>query len=166
LDCIKSVFVHEGGAREAIIKLKYEGVRVLRNWLIEELAMFAREQELNQASAIVPVPLHINRLRERGYNQAQLLAKGLAEKLNLPLGDKWLGRSRVTRTQVGLSGTERTQNVVGAFTWQTHPLKNHTILLVDDVCTTGATLNACAATLKTAGAGAVWALTVTRELGN
>jgi ComF family protein len=165
LDCVKSVFVHEGGAREAVLKLKYEGVRALREWLNEELATTARYYGLHNAAAIVAVPLHPNRKRERGYNQAEILAQDLAEKLNLPLGEGWLVRSRLTRTQVGLNGTERRVNVEGAFSWQTAPLKNHTILIVDDVCTTGATLNACASALKSAGAGAVWALTVTRELG-
>jgi ComF family protein len=164
LDGVRSVFRHENGARQAVLKLKYKGVSSLSNWLVSEMAGAMQRYYLEKPDAIIPVPLHISHLRKRGYNQAGVLAKGLSKYLGYSLCENKLIRTRETRSQVGLDGRGRAANVSGAFSWRGEALKGASILLVDDVCTTGATLNECARVLKHAGANRVWSLTVTREM--
>jgi hypothetical protein len=113
-----------------------------------------------------PVPLHAERHRERGFNQSQLLAATLARHAGLPLDVKGLVRTRATAPQVGLGFHERKTNVDRAFHWQGERLLSTRVLLIDDVCTTGATLEACASALRDAGAGAIWALTLARPFEN
>lgn len=115
-------------------------------------------------SMVMPVPLHPARVRRRGYNQALLLAREMARRVDLPLHEKALIRHRDTPSQVGLSRSERRQNVHDAFTCTTTDVAGGHILLVDDVLTTGATLEACAAALLGAGAATVWAITLARAL--
>jgi ComF family protein len=105
------------------------------------------------------VPLHRSRLKKRGFNQAELLARGVAEKIKAPVSDT-LEAVRSTRDQVELSAAQRRANVAGAYS-ATAPVCG-TILLVDDVFTTGATMSACAATLLRAGATEVHALSLCR----
>jgi ComF family protein len=109
--------------------------------------------------AVVPVPLHRSRLRKRGFNQAELLARGVAEKMKATVSDT-LEVVRSTRDQVELSAAQRRANVAGAYS-ATKPLRGK-ILLVDDVFTTGATMSACAASLVRAGAKEVHALSLCR----
>jgi ComF family protein len=163
LDKVRSAYLHTGKAREAVLKLKFKGVSSLANTLAKELVLTARQYGLDHAVGITAVPLHPQRLRERGYNQAGLLAKALSESLEIELWNKYLVRSRQTRTQIGLNRVEREENVRAAFEWRGQPLNGKIALVIDDVCTTGATLNECATALKAAGAGKVWALTLTRE---
>lgn len=163
LDRVSSVFAHKEGGRQAATRLKYRGVSSLSRWLGHEMAQVARHRQFNRIDAIVPVPLHVKRLRERGYNQSALLGRAVGRELNIAFIPASLVRQRATRSQVGLGSRERTQNVAAAFSWQGAALRGQSLLLIDDVCTTGATLNACAATLKAAGAERVLALTLTRE---
>ncbi len=120
------------------------------------------------ADMIIPVPLHAQRLRQRGYNQAQLLAEVCSAELGLPLDISLLTRVRATAAQVDLSMHKRWKNMAGAFLL--HPKSNpralykRNILLIDDVCTTGATLEACATPLFAAGANTVWGLVLARRL--
>jgi ComF family protein len=112
---------------------------------------------------LVPVPLHPKRLRQRGYNQASLLAKELSKIIGLPVEEDALLRVQDVVPQARTkSATERRQNVRHAFACEKN-MAGKQILLIDDVCTTGATLDACAIALKTAGASSVWGLTITRE---
>ena len=113
---------------------------------------------------IVPVPLHNSRYRERGYNQAALLAKGLSRLIGTPVNNKTLVRHRITKTQMTLNAAERKINVSNAFTCQSTALRGKKVLLIDDVCTTGATLDACAQALKQAGVCAVYGLTLARAV--
>jgi ComF family protein len=115
-----------------------------------------------EIDVVFPVPLSRRRLRERGYNQAALFALPLALGLNVPYRPKALRRVRHTRSQVDLSWGERRENVSGAFAASSDDVSGKTILLVDDVITTGATLNACASALLSAGARAVYAFSVAR----
>jgi ComF family protein len=113
--------------------------------------------------ALVPVPLHPKRLRQRGYNQASLLAKELSKITGLPVEEDALIRMQDVAPQArSKSAAERRQNVQHAFACN-KDLTGKQILLIDDVCTTGATLDACAIALKTTGATSVWALTAARE---
>ena len=115
-----------------------------------------------QADMLVSVPLHSERHKQRGYNHAHLLARVCASTIGVPLRDDVLVRSRATNAQVGLNGYDRRQNVAGAFSIIAKDATTHIygrkIIIVDDVCTTGATLDACAATLFQAGAASVWGL--------
>src|SRR5215211_4172326 len=109
--------------------------------------------------AVVPVPLHRSRLRKRGFNQAGLLARGVAERINATVSDT-LEVVRSTRDQVELSTAQRRANVVGAYR-ASGPLRGK-VILIDDVFTTGATMSACATTLVRAGAQEVHALSLCR----
>lgn len=116
-------------------------------------------------SIIIPVPLHIERLRERGFNQALILAKAIGKKYSIPVNFSLLKRTKSTLTQTGLDKSQREKNIRGAFTVTDNAqAKGKSIILIDDVYTTGATLNQCAKTLIKAGAGKVAALTLSRVL--
>jgi ComF family protein len=116
------------------------------------------------ANVIIPVPLHPTRERDRGYNQSALLARGLAEAAELPVRNDLLARVKATAPQVELGAEARRENVCGAFHCETGSATGLRVLLVDDVCTTGATLEACSQALRAGGAGSVWALTLARAL--
>ena len=150
--------VHEGLLRESILALKYGGARVLAEPLGERLRQIPNLR-CEEIDAVIPVPLHDTRFEERGFNQAELLTAALCERANLPMRAGWLRRQRATRAQVGLSEEQRARNVEAAFE-ATGDVAEKRLLLVDDVCTSGATLVACARALREAGAAAVFALTV------
>jgi ComF family protein len=154
-------FAHEGPVARAIHRFKYEDHPELAPALAELLATECR-QFLSQAPRLlVALPLHERRFRERQYDQTQLLAGELARALGgeAPVG--LLSRARETRRQVGLSESERAQNVEGAFT-ASPTVAGREVLLVDDVLTTGATVRAAAAVLQQAGAPRVEVLTISR----
>jgi ComF family protein len=120
---------------------------------------------------IVPVPLHPARQRERGYNQADLLAQALGGMIDVPVVTKGLRRVRHTQPQVNLNASERGENVRGAFIYQMSEkgcsdvaVNGRRVLLIDDVCTTGSTLEACSLALKAAGASTVWGFTLARAV--
>jgi ComF family protein len=144
----------------ALHRFKYEGRRPLARplglLLAERLAVDGVAAEI-----VAWVPLHPERRRRRGYNQAELLARELARLCCLrPLPG--LVRVRDTPPQVGLDRLRRLANVRDAFEWNGQDLGRGSVLLIDDVTTTGATLDACAAALKAAGSGAVTGLTVAK----
>ncbi len=148
----------------AILLLKYEEVTRLGNWFAERLAeVVARESAEWRADVVVPVPLHADRQRERGYNQAELIARPLAKRLRIKFGAYLLMRTKPRPPQLVLSRTEHWKSVRGAYaTREGLRVDKLRVLLVDDVLTTGATLDACARALKKAGAAAVFGLTVAR----
>ncbi len=114
---------------------------------------------------IVPVPLHIRRLREREFNQALLLARELSKRTGIPYHERTLRKIKDTPFQTALKGRERRKNVKGAFhVEKREEIKGKTILLVDDVYTTGATVNECARTLLKGGAARVAVLTLARAI--
>jgi ComF family protein len=114
---------------------------------------------------LVPVPLHQKRLKERGYNQSQLLARELGKFITLPVVDDCLIRQRYTTSQARTpSVKERQSNVANAFICRDQRLQAKQVLLIDDVTTSGATLNACASALKAAGASSVWGLVLATEV--
>ncbi len=162
IDRARAVGEYDGTLREIIHAFKYDRRRSLATGLAR--LMHARGGELLQdADCVVPVPLHRRRERARGFNQAHELARHLG-----PPAIDALVRSRPTRPQVELAADRRHANVRGAFTlrrrWFRGPVKLEglKVVLVDDVSTTGATLEACAAVLKEAGAAEVYALTAAR----
>lgn len=153
-DHARAIGRYEGPLRQAIHLLKYRGKLRLASPLLQ-LAL-AQVDGLFPAitfDAIIPVPLHRARLMEREFNQAAVLAKGLARYLNIPVWEGLLLRIRPTRPQVELTGSERRQNVKRAFVVTDPPaLADKAVLIVDDVLTTGATLGEIATVLKAAGA--------------
>ncbi len=114
---------------------------------------------------LVPVPLHRKRVRERGYNQSRLLAKELGKLTSLPVvGDCLIRQQHAPPQAKTPTVDERRSNVANAFTCRDYKLQGKQVLLIDDVSTSGATLDACAAALKAAGATSVWALVLAREI--
>jgi len=153
---------------ESIQRLKYNLENYLASSLGKLMSSFAREYIFNVTDfLIVPVPLHRRRLRERGFNQSLLLARVLASDLGNQLDYLSLIRKRYTRAQTGLKREARRKNVKDAFSIiYPETVKDKKILLVDDVFTTGYTLNECARILKKSGATTVICLTLARSLIN
>jgi ComF family protein len=167
-DMARSYGLYTGNLRKAILHLKFHGREYLGHRLGALLARaWAALPELDSA-IVAPVPLHPSRRRERGFNQAELLARGLVRSLRkeesgLRLVAGTLRRIRATVPQVGLSVRARRENVSGVFSvGRPEDVRNRTVVVVDDVMTTGATLSACAAALKRAGAARVLALSLAR----
>ncbi len=161
IDGIRSVAFFEAPLRQAIHHFKYRRRTELAAPLSEMMVAYWPQLRWS-IDLLIPVPLHERRQRQRGYNQATLLAHRLGWAIGCPVTEDALIRQRETAPQVSLAASERRRNVAGAFTWQAPPLQGESILLVDDVCTTGATLEACARALRQAGAGSIWALTLAR----
>jgi ComF family protein len=162
IDGIRSASHFENNpVRSAIHLLKYRNHKAVAAVLAGIMADAYRRYYL-AADVIVPVPLHPSRFRERGYNQSELLARELGKLLGLSVNISTLQRVRQTRSQVTLRETERHQNVVGAFACGNMNLAGQKVLLIDDVCTTGSTLHACAAALKQSGVASVWGLTLAK----
>ncbi len=161
LDGLRSAAWYVGPLRNAIHRLKYRGQRVLAEPLGAILLQGWR-REPPPAELLVPVPLHSRRTRERGYNQATLLAQQLGRATGLPVDALSLQRIRHTRSQVDLSAGERLANVEGAFACRGQAFRGRAVCLIDDICTTGATLQASAVALREAGAATVWAFTLAR----
>jgi ComF family protein len=146
----------EGSAASIVHALKYDGWERAAAGMAERMARLAwPEDVVLERTALVPVPLSAARQRERGYNQSELLADALGARLRLPVWRECLARSRSTQTQTRLTPGERLANVAGAFRAadraRTQLVGAH-VILVDDVVTTAATLNACAAALVGGGA--------------
>jgi ComF family protein len=154
--------VYEGALRAAVLTLKREphvGARLARL-----LAATQRRPPLDAATLIVPVPLHPERERERGFNQATLLARTLAQQTRLPLDEWSLARvAHTTQHRAGMDARARHETVEAAFeVVRPRLIAGERVLLIDDVFTTGATVAACAHALKAAGADEVFVLTVAR----
>lgn len=146
-----SLYAFEGPVREAVHLLKY-GRRTMLAPALGALLAGGAGPSVRGADLVVPVPLQLRRLRQRGFNQSLLLARALSERLGAPIDARVLRRVRGTRPQVGLHASQRAENVRGAFIVSGRGLEGRDVLLVDDVYTTGATARECAAALARAGA--------------
>lgn len=190
LDGLISFYRYQGWAKEIIKSAKFGRNRYFRPlvWLSEECGKklasinnrgkselmrkmgmgveagnFQPPNPSPLSSAVLPVPLHWWRRRKRGYNQAELIAKAMAAQLGMPLNTKLLYRTRHTDTQsLTLEATDRRKNVKGAFTVKARQVYPQSILLIDDVWTTGATMQECCRVLKFAGVKRVWGVTLLR----
>ncbi len=170
---LRSPYAFEGALRHAVHRFKYQGKIALAAPLAALLDEFLKAQHhptanipYERLALLVPVPLHSWRRYRRGYNQSELLARELSRRLDIPAVNA-LRRVRHTAPQVELSARDRTRNVRGAFALNTSfdaAKSGAAVLLIDDVCTTGATLSECAHVLKQAGAPEVYALTLARQL--
>ncbi len=153
--------MYEGPLMRALLQLKYRPNKRLATAFADWLRDLLRRENWHP-NKITAVPLAASRLRQRGYNQAGLIATALSKKTELPYDPGALRRIRETPSQVGLDPTERWLNVSGAFEACSRSEQDHVVLLVDDLFTTGATLAACASALLEEGARQVLGLTVAR----
>jgi ComF family protein len=162
----RSVAGFETVIMDTIHKFKYGRSISLGNALGSFMADFSFPSfDFSEYSLLVPVPLHIKRLRERGFNQSLFLAKELGKKYKLPVNFSLLKRCKFTLTQTGLNKNERERNIKGAFVVaDKQKSAGENIILIDDVYTTGATINECARVLLKAGAQKVAVLTLARVL--
>lgn len=161
----RSPFTYGDWTANAVRRLKYHDEPDRAKHMA--LTMYPKIAEMGQFDALVPVPLHPKRLAERGYNQSELLAKAISTLIGIPVADALI-RTTNTSPQVTLSRDNRLENLKGAFDvkpgWQPQP--GHRYLLIDDVRTTGATLNECVVTLVLAGSGPVSALTFALDIAS
>ena len=166
-ECAMSARRHTGVVRDLVQRFKYRGDHFLRRplsvWLVEAWETDGRLRGGPPVTALVPVPLHPQRRRERGFNQAEALCRLLEKHARLPVWHA-LRRVRFTETQTHLARNERLENLRGAFAAaRRRPVAGAHLLLVDDVFTTGATVDECARVLRRAGAASVRVLTVARR---
>ena len=163
---VRSFGPYDGPLRDLIRRFKYGGKDRLARTLAGLLkSAWDSYPEIRSAEVLAYVPLHHAAERERGYNQSRLLAKELAELLpGMPLADGAVRKVRNTASQTRLTREERAENLSSAFAVEdAGPFKGKNVLIVDDVCTTGSTLNELAKTLRRAGARRVFGLTLARD---
>jgi ComF family protein len=164
LAAVATTGIHEGKLQDAIWSLKYANAPALAEPLGQRMArrLAALDWTIDM---LVPVPLHTRRLQERGYNQSQRLGEQMALLGNIPLIPQAIQRTVATRSQVGLTAPEREANLQAAFQAGPQIVAGQTLVLIDDVFTTGATLSACAQAARDAGAAQVFGLTITQARG-
>lgn len=160
-DALRSWAFYEGPVRKAIHNLKYRGDMSLGEILAQPLVNLVTNICWD-ADLILPVPMGTKRISTRGFNHAALLTRPIAYAMGIPFTKKCLRKIRDTPTQVGLSLPVRLTNVKGAFLAEEKNIKGRRLILVDDVTTSGATMEACAIALREAGAAAVYGLTIAR----
>jgi ComF family protein len=166
---VAAYYFESGGALQSIVhQLKYSGMTSLGFFLGKRLGERVREDLGGvEVSGIVPIPLHFSKRRERGYNQSEYICKGIASVLPVPVEPGLVKRKVYTRSQTTLNSEERKLNVAGAFVLgkpRQLKVRDATLLLVDDVVTTGATMQSCARVLVDAGAARVIACGVALAL--
>jgi ComF family protein len=151
---VHAVGPYAGTLQDAVQRFKYRGQLALERPLGALLTEAVSRESSEHLTLVVPVPLHVTRLRERGYNQSLQLARQVGRRLDVPVAADLLRRTRPTSSQQGLAAAARKRNLRGAFAVSA-PLAGGNILLVDDVLTTGTTARECATALRAAGATAV-----------
>jgi ComF family protein len=160
-DGITAPYRWAGAVPDMVYSLKYRGVRASAPRLAELLVAHLSTRSIHP-DVIVPVPLHRRRERERGFNQSELLAKGIAKRTGMPMETGVLARTRNTAPQVTMKSPEqRRENIAGAFEC-IGDVAGKRVLLIDDVVTTGATVAACSVPLRDAGASSIWVLSLAR----
>ena len=160
----RAAFAYEGPLRRILASLKYSGASRLAPILAHAAEPALRTLvAVTGEATLVPVPLHVERRRSRGYNQAELLARQLGRQTGMPF-DHLLVRARPTTRQHRLDRAARLHNLRGAFGMRPGGVVPEAVIIVDDIITTTATLEACASILKAAGCGAVYGFAVAREV--
>jgi len=159
----RGVFQYTDLPHLLVEKLKYKGRIEYAGLMALDMARLISEDTSAKPDLIIPVPLHKTRQRERGFNQSMLLAREIAAIIGVSVGEKLLIRNKPTPTQTRLKRRERRANVAGAFSCRNQEMvRDRHILIIDDVYTTGSTLNECAKILKEAGAATVNCVAYTR----
>ena len=164
--CARAIFSYDDAILNAIYQFKYKSNISVGEILADFMGGFSfPDIDFADYSFIIPVPLHIKRLRERGFNQSLILARAIGEKHQISVDFSLLKRHKFTLTQTGSNKKERKQNIKGAFeVTDKKKIAGKSIILIDDVYTTGATVNECAKTLLKAGAQKISVLTLARVL--
>ena len=161
-ESLRAPYLMDGPVRELVHGLKYRNMKAWAPRIAELMADYLSRLSVD-AEVLVPVPLHPKRIRERGFNQSELLAKEMGKRLGHPVEAGLLARTKDTPAQISTSTQEeRRDNIKEAFAC-TGDVAGRRLLLVDDVVTTGSTMAACAAPLKSAGAEAVWGIAFARQ---
>lgn len=160
---MRSWAVFDFPVQNALHTLKYRRNMSIADAIARQMAGFVRSLDW-KVDVIIPVPLGKRRLKERGYNQVALVARPLAYELGLEYAPQGLWKSRETRTQVGLNASQRRENVSKAYQAGGKVVTGRSVLLMDDVATTGSTIQAGVEALLTAGAREVYAITIARAL--
>jgi ComF family protein len=161
LNGLISIYYFEPTIKRVIYQYKYRRSKDIANFLIKISIEKLKKSLPQDIDMTIPIPLHILSKSKRGFNQSEIFTKELAKKFNLKYSNKILSKTKLTRTQSKLSREERENNVKGSFRSRT--VNNHNILLVDDVFTTGSTMDEAAKTLKKSGAKQVWGLTIAKR---
>jgi ComF family protein len=163
ISAVRIAFVFGGPLRKAVHTLKYRAGRRVAEPLGQLMGEYLGSNPV-WIDALIPIPLHAGRLAERGFNQAELLARAVARTTGSALINDGIVRIRATGQQAHLDARARRENMRGAFAWQGRSAPPRRVLLVDDVLTTGATMSACAQVLREAGAEEVYGLALARSV--
>jgi competence protein ComFC len=161
---LRSLGYFTGPLRDAIHSLKYQRNLGLGEFFSIPLVQVIRREKW-QIDLVTAVPLNEKRQKERGYNQAEVLANPIARRMGISYSTNLIKRIKQTKSQVGLSLVERQNNVADAFLTVSSLVSSKNVLIIDDVATTGSTLDACAKALKDAGTRNVFALTLAKTAG-
>ena len=162
-ESLRSWALYENPVKQALLGLKFKHNLPVAQSLAVQAAPILQELKW-PVDIVAPIPISMRRLRERGYNQAGLIAHPIATALGLSYAPKALARWRDTHSQVGLTGDQRRENVRGVFRADGARVRGRTILLIDDIATTGSTLSSAAEALLAGGASKVYAFTIARAL--
>jgi competence protein ComFC len=160
---MRSWAVFDSPIQDGLHTMKYRGNIAFGESIADQMAEFVRSLHW-PIDMMIPVPLGKKRLKERGYNQVGLVARPLAYHIGLNYGPDALWKARETRSQVGLNISQRSQNVQDAYQADSKVVKDKTVLIMDDVATTGSTISACTTALLSAGAREVYVVTIARAL--
>lgn len=156
-----AVFVYTDAIKKSIYRFKYKDKREYAAWYAKMMAEHCGDRiRMWNPDVMVPVPLYRDKLRRRGYNQAELIAKELGEIVNIRVDSGYLIRNRETAPMKSLKGEERAKNLKKAFNIRANGVKYNKVLLVDDIYTTGATIDACAEELKDFGVCMVYCISL------
>ncbi len=162
---MRSWAVFDSPVQNALHTIKYRRNVGLGDSIARQMVDFVASLKWD-IDVVIPAPLGSKRLKERGYNQVALVARPLAYELGLEYTPRALWKSRETRSQVGLTISQRRENVSQAYQADPSVVKRKSVLLMDDVATTGSTIAASTEALLSAGAGEVFALTIARALSH
>ncbi len=161
-----SVFVYNDAMKRSIYRFKYGNRKEYRFFYSEEiLRALGDELKKRKPDALIPVPLHKARLRRRGYNQSELLAREIGRRLDIPVCTDLLIRTKETRPQKELNHAQRENNLKNAFKIVSDDVKLSTVVLVDDIFTTGSTIDAISKTLRKCGVSCIYFLTLASGSG-
>ncbi len=156
-----AAFVYTDGIKQSIYRYKYKGRREYAGWYGKMLAKHCGSRiRLWRPDVIIPIPLHRHKLHERGYNQAKLMADALGENMGISVNEDYLIRNIRTAPMKNLTGEERIKNLKNAFIINRYDVKYNKVLLVDDIYTTGATVDACAKVLEEHGVKQVYCVSL------
>ena len=156
-----SLWLHSGAVKESVYKFKYHNQRIYGRYYAKELAKYYKTSVRRlHIDVIIPIPLFKKKRKERGFNQAEILAREIGKYMELPVDTKYLSRVHSTNPQKKLDPKSRKRNLIGAFAVESSITPPAAVLLIDDIYTTGNTIDSAARTLKKAGVQKVYFLTI------